>query len=97
MFSFRNKVDLLCNFNLVLVLEMLRNLSRLAINVCRQQRIVFEAVRALGTDEKICFSYINSIIFFHLASSPLNMPSLSPTMSEGTIVRWLKKEGLMIN
>ncbi|CAF2711832.1 unnamed protein product [Rotaria sp. Silwood2] len=28
-----------------------------------------------------------------LASTPLKMPSLSPTMSEGTIIRWLKKEG----
>jgi hypothetical protein len=32
-----------------------------------------------------------------LASTPIKMPSLSPTMSEGTIVRWLKKEGLRIN
>lgn len=24
---------------------------------------------------------------------PLKMPSLSPTMMEGTIVKWLKKEG----
>ncbi|CAF4791578.1 unnamed protein product [Rotaria socialis] len=32
-----------------------------------------------------------------LASSPLKMPSLSPTMSEGTIVRWLKKEGEEFN
>ena len=23
----------------------------------------------------------------------INMPSLSPTMTEGTIVKWLKKEG----
>lgn len=32
-----------------------------------------------------------------VASGPpvtvINMPSLSPTMSEGTIVKWLKKEG----
>merc|ERR1719385_371059 len=27
----------------------------------------------------------------------LNMPSLSPTMNEGTIVEWLKKEGDEIN
>ncbi|UJR33472.1 hypothetical protein I4U23_020917 [Adineta vaga] len=32
-----------------------------------------------------------------LATSPLKMPSLSPTMSEGTIIRWLKKEGEEIN
>ncbi|CAF1446032.1 unnamed protein product [Adineta steineri] len=32
-----------------------------------------------------------------LASTPLNMPSLSPTMSEGTIIRWLKKEGEEVN
>ncbi|CAF0739209.1 unnamed protein product [Rotaria sp. Silwood1] len=32
-----------------------------------------------------------------LASTPLKMPSLSPTMSEGTIVRWLKKEGEEFN
>jgi len=57
---------------------MLRNLSRLATNVCRQQRLTFEAIRTLAT-------------------TPLKMPSLSPTMSEGTIVRWLKKEGEEIN
>jgi pyruvate dehydrogenase complex dihydrolipoamide acetyltransferase long form len=57
---------------------MLRNLSRIATNVCRQQRFTFEAIRAL-------------------ASTPLKMPSLSPTMSEGTIIRWLKKEGEEIN
>ena len=39
-----------------------------------------------------------AIPFAHFvsASTPLKMPSLSPTMSEGTIVRWLKKEGLFI-
>ncbi|XP_071543401.1 dihydrolipoyllysine-residue acetyltransferase component of pyruvate dehydrogenase complex-like isoform X2 [Panulirus ornatus] len=37
--------------------------------------------------------------FFHSSSSrnaeglPIKMPSLSPTMMEGTIVKWLKKEG----
>ncbi|CAF0728428.1 unnamed protein product [Rotaria sordida] len=59
-------------------LYMLRNLGRVATNVCRQRRIAFEAIRAL-------------------ASTPLKMPSLSPTMSEGTIVRWLKKEGEEFN
>lgn len=24
---------------------------------------------------------------------PINMPSLSPTMTEGTIIKWMKKEG----
>lgn len=27
----------------------------------------------------------------------ITMPSLSPTMSEGTIVTWLKKEGEVVN
>jgi pyruvate/2-oxoglutarate dehydrogenase complex dihydrolipoamide acyltransferase (E2) component len=31
--------------------------------------------------------------FLFVAGQELKMPSLSPTMSEGTIVRWLKKEG----
>lgn len=26
----------------------------------------------------------------------VNMPSLSPTMSEGTIVKWMKKEGDLV-
>lgn len=60
---------------------MLRNLSRLATHVCRQRRIDQLNIEAIRT----------------LASSPLKMPSLSPTMSEGTIVRWLKKEGEEIN
>ncbi|CAF0993648.1 unnamed protein product, partial [Didymodactylos carnosus] len=32
-----------------------------------------------------------------LASMPIKMPSLSPTMTEGTIIKWLKKEGEEIN
>ncbi|WAR02175.1 ODPX-like protein, partial [Mya arenaria] len=32
-----------------------------------------------------------------IASSEICMPSLSPTMSEGTIVKWYKKEGDVIN
>ncbi|CAG0888199.1 unnamed protein product, partial [Darwinula stevensoni] len=31
--------------------------------------------------------------FLNVVGSPLKMPSLSPTMNEGTIVKWLKKEG----
>jgi hypothetical protein len=30
---------------------------------------------------------------FSVVGQELKMPSLSPTMSEGTIVKWLKKEG----
>jgi hypothetical protein len=30
---------------------------------------------------------------FLVVGQELKMPSLSPTMSEGTIVKWLKKEG----
>lgn len=30
---------------------------------------------------------------FTVKGQPINMPSLSPTMTEGTIVKWLKKEG----
>lgn len=78
-----------------LVLAMLRNLSRLATNVCRQRRIdlmTMEAVRALGKTPRTSVSPSMKCLF-HLATTPLKMPSLSPTMSEGTIVRWLKKEG----
>uniref|UniRef100_T1JE26 Dihydrolipoamide acetyltransferase component of pyruvate dehydrogenase complex n=1 Tax=Strigamia maritima TaxID=126957 RepID=T1JE26_STRMM len=30
---------------------------------------------------------------FRVKGIPINMPALSPTMTEGTIVKWLKKEG----
>jgi hypothetical protein len=78
---------------------MLRNIGRIATNVCRQHRIAFEAVRALGIDKKslVFISKFNHFLFCYSASTPLQMPSLSPTMSEGTIIRWLKKEGLTIN
>lgn len=76
---------------------MLLNLGRIATNACRQNRITFEAIRALGIDHKIIFIFLIpqfQHFLFPLASTPLKMPSLSPTMSEGTIVKWLKKEGL---
>lgn len=56
---------------------MLCKFGRIATNICRQHRINRNVFEAIRT----------------LASTPLKMPSLSPTMSEGTIVRWLKKEG----
>jgi hypothetical protein len=33
------------------------------------------------------------VYMFSVVGQELKMPSLSPTMSEGTIVKWLKKEG----
>ncbi|CAG2185480.1 PDHX [Mytilus edulis] len=40
-------------------------------------------------DENVYYSKLLSFS----ASTPVLMPALSPTMSEGTIVKWLKKEG----
>ena len=80
---------------------MLRHLNRLATIACRQRGfdgITFEAVRALGTIHGTChFRPRISSLSRLSASTPLKMPSLSPTMSEGTIVRWLKKEGALID
>jgi pyruvate/2-oxoglutarate dehydrogenase complex dihydrolipoamide acyltransferase (E2) component len=36
--------------------------------------------------KKICF-------MISVKGQSINMPSLSPTMTEGNIVKWLKKEG----
>lgn len=36
--------------------------------------------------KKICFTVL-------VKGQSINMPSLSPTMTEGNIVKWLKKEG----
>ncbi|VVC38251.1 E3-binding domain,Biotin/lipoyl attachment,Single hybrid motif,2-oxo acid dehydrogenase [Cinara cedri] len=40
--------------------------------------------------EKIC---IHTSAFLNVKGQKINMPSLSPTMTEGNIVKWLKKEG----
>nr|QHB15552.1 pyruvate dehydrogenase protein X component [Bemisia tabaci] len=40
--------------------------------------------------QKLCF---HTSVFLNVKGQPINMPSLSPTMTEGTIVKWLKKEG----
>ncbi|XP_075234196.1 uncharacterized protein LOC142332015 [Lycorma delicatula] len=47
-------------------------------------------VRNIKLKQRICFhtsSYLNVL------GQEIKMPSLSPTMTEGTIVNWLKKEG----
>lgn len=36
---------------------------------------------------------INHHIIYLVKGQEINMPSLSPTMTEGNIVKWLKKEG----
>ncbi|XP_049765774.1 pyruvate dehydrogenase protein X component, mitochondrial-like [Schistocerca cancellata] len=46
--------------------------------------------RCLAATQKLCFH--NSYLLC-VAGQEIKMPSLSPTMSEGTIVKWLKKEG----
>ncbi|KAJ9599011.1 hypothetical protein L9F63_010468, partial [Diploptera punctata] len=45
---------------------------------------------SLKTKHRVCF---HNTSFLNVAGQELKMPSLSPTMSEGTIVKWLKKEG----
>ena len=42
-------------------------------------------------------SNFRSILLCFVSVVELQMPSLSPTMSEGTIVKWQKKEGESIN
>lgn len=39
---------------------------------------------------KLCFHHT---AFLQVAGQEIKMPSLSPTMTEGTIVKWMKKEG----
>lgn len=39
----------------------------------------------------------NSFKFYLVKGQKINMPSLSPTMTEGNIVKWLKKEGDLIS
>lgn len=34
-----------------------------------------------------------SLNYYLVKGQEINMPSLSPTMTEGNIVKWLKKEG----
>ena len=44
-----------------------------------------------------CDTKVQNFMLYHMFVSvvgqEVKMPSLSPTMSEGTIVKWLKKEG----
>nr|CAD7432508.1 unnamed protein product [Timema monikensis] len=42
------------------------------------------------TKQRVCF---HNSGFLYVIGQELKMPSLSPTMSEGTIVKWMKKEG----
>ncbi|XP_021940982.1 pyruvate dehydrogenase protein X component-like [Zootermopsis nevadensis] len=44
----------------------------------------------MKTKHKVCF---HNSSFLYAVGQELKMPSLSPTMSDGTIVKWLKKEG----
>ena len=41
----------------------------------------------------ICLTQHFVSVLCPVAGIPIKMPSLSPTMSEGTIVKWLKQEG----
>ncbi|PSN41718.1 Dihydrolipoyllysine-residue acetyltransferase component 1 of pyruvate dehydrogenase complex [Blattella germanica] len=53
------------------------------------QGLLFQS-NALKTKHRICF---HNTAFLNVVGQELKMPSLSPTMTEGTIVKWLKKEG----
>ena len=43
-------------------------------------------------------TFLQSLCFFQLTviGQEIKMPSLSPTMTEGTLIKWLKKEGDVI-
>lgn len=45
----------------------------------------------------MCLSFVTSIntdfMLLAVTGQEVKMPSLSPTMSEGTIVKWMKNEG----
>lgn len=42
---------------------------------------------------KVCVNLIKLCYTVLVKGQNINMPSLSPTMTEGNIVKWLKKEG----
>lgn len=42
---------------------------------------------------KVCVNLIKLYYTDLVKGQNINMPSLSPTMTEGNIVKWLKKEG----
>ncbi|KAJ1521236.1 hypothetical protein ONE63_002921 [Megalurothrips usitatus] len=46
--------------------------------------------RVFRNNPKLCFHHT---ALLNVAGQEIKMPSLSPTMTEGTIVKWLKKEG----
>merc|ERR1712012_990358 len=57
--------------------------------------------RLMASAAKRATSKVTNLRHFHLASIynsiELKMPSLSPTMTEGTIVKWVKNEGEAVN
>merc|ERR1711953_844730 len=57
--------------------------------------------RLVASAAKRATSKVTNLRHFHLASIynsiELKMPSLSPTMTEGTIVKWVKNEGEAVN
>lgn len=44
---------------------------------------------------EVYYFFVAHLSFFSISADPVKilMPSLSPTMEEGNIVKWLKKEG----
>ena len=42
-----------------------------------------------------CVGLVASVFDLHMITdtTPIKMPALSPTMTDGTIVKWLKQEG----
>ncbi|KAI1295368.1 Pyruvate dehydrogenase protein X component, mitochondrial [Halotydeus destructor] len=42
-------------------------------------------------------NWLRTSVPFYVKGTPVGMPSLSPTMTEGTIIKWHKKEGDKIN
>lgn len=48
---------------------------------------------------EVHYVFVANLSFFSLSADPIKilMPSLSPTMEEGNIVKWLKREGEQVH
>ncbi|XP_043233411.1 pyruvate dehydrogenase protein X component, mitochondrial-like isoform X1 [Amphibalanus amphitrite] len=56
-------------------------------------RIISKLLKIGSQDLPLLSKQLHTSLVYNVAGIPIKMPSLSPTMSEGTIVKWLKQEG----
>ncbi|XP_050436085.1 pyruvate dehydrogenase protein X component, mitochondrial-like [Adelges cooleyi] len=69
---------------------MATSLFRSAIKGGLSKQILNKTIHSLLKLERLC---IHTSSFLNVKGQEIKMPSLSPTMTEGNIVKWLKKEG----